>query len=462
MTDHGIYEKDKFILNITGVNKMTDKLRKASTMEEAVSVLMPEPLKPEEMAEFYIQTDEVRDENCPATEEIKLKLRREPPCKILFAGHRGSGKSTELVRLEQEIKDEYYVIKFSVREHLDVFNLEYSDLILLMIERIFRKAGEDGYIKNEKLMEAIYEWFTIITRTKTEEQGSEAQAEVGVGVPEFLSKIYGIMARVTSMIKLSASDRTEIRQEVHLRILQLKTNCDAIINEINNKLSPTGKKLLVIVEDLDKVELNKLNEIFFQHSGILSEIGTRIIYTVPIFLTNSNKRKILDGRFSIVTLPMIKICEMDGGVYGEGRERLRRIVWSRIEKDILEEDLLNEAIGKTGGVIRDLFKTLDIAASSALVKKMDRIEEGQLKYGLNRVKRDYKSSIVGEKELKVETADLYRELTEIYINKKKELPFDDKLMILLNSQALIEYNGVQWYGIHPLVVELLYDFGYMK
>ncbi len=157
---------------------MNGNLRKAATMEEAVGVLMPEPLKPEEMEEFYIQTDEVRDENCPATEEIKLKLIKEHSGKILFAGHRGSGKSTELVRLEQEIKDEYYVIKFSVREHLDIFNLEYSDLILLMIERIFKKAGEDGYIQDEKLIEAVYDWFSIITKTWTEEQKSDAKAQV--------------------------------------------------------------------------------------------------------------------------------------------------------------------------------------------------------------------------------------------------------------------------------------------
>ncbi len=147
---------------------------------------------------------------------------------------------------------------------------------------------------------------------------------------------------------------------------------------------------------------------------------------------------------------MIKICEMDGGAYEEGRESLRRIIWSRIEKGLLEEDLLDEAISKTGGVIRDAFKTLDIAASSALMKKIDKIEKKQLEYGLNRVKRDYKSSIVGEKELKIDTDDLYKELARIYTGNKKELPFDDKLMILLNSQALIEYNGVQWYGYTPL------------
>jgi len=435
-------------------------LKKAENIQEAVNVFEPGPLKVEELKDFYIQTDDVRDEISPTVDEIKLHLRNERPCKILFAGHRGSGKSTELVRLQSQIEDEFYIIKFSVSDHLDLYNLEYSDLILLLIERIFKQASDDGYIRNEKLIQTIYDWFSIITKIETKSTDSTARAEAGVGTPSILDKLLCVMARLTAEIKFSSGNKVEIQKNIKQRISQLKTNCDVIINEIQQNLS--NRKLLVIIEDLDKVELPRLNELFYKHSGILSEINTRIIYTVPIFLLNSQYRNMLQNRFCIVTLPMIKINQINGKHYESGRNRLKEIVYSRIEKNLLKYELLDNVIGKTGGVIRDLFKVLEVASTASLFNKKSEMEEKYLLYGLNRVKNDYNSSIVGEKELKITTQDLYDELKRIYNSGKKTLPYDDNLAVLLNSQALVEYNGEKWFDIHPLVVDLMKDLGYIE
>ena len=49
-----------------------------------------------------------------AIEKVKLNLcySNNPYMKILFMGHRGSEKSTELYRLKEQIKSEYEVINF--------------------------------------------------------------------------------------------------------------------------------------------------------------------------------------------------------------------------------------------------------------------------------------------------------------------------------------------------------------
>ena len=34
------------------------------------------------------------------------------------------------------------------------------------------------------------------------------------------------------------------------------------------------------------------------------------------------------------------------------------------------------------------------------------------------------------------------------------------VQVLLQSCALVEYNGKRWLGVHPLVIEFLKDLGY--
>jgi len=198
---------------------------------------------------------------------------------------------------------------------------------------------------------------------------------------------------------------------------------------------------------------------FYKHSRVLSEIKTRIIYTVPIFLLNSPYMSLLQRNFYIVTLPIIKTKKMNGDIYLRGIDRIREIVLRRVESDIFEPGVLEKAIDKTGGVLRDVFKVLDIAASSAHYGKKEKIDKKDLDYGLNRVKNDYNSSIVGDKELGISTEDLYNELIRIYKGKIKRLPYSDVLALLIYSQAIIEYeNGARWFDIHPLVIELLENF----
>ncbi len=58
-------------------------------------------------------------------------IAHKAPCKqyILFTGHRGCGKSTELLRMAEYLHhpDRYYVIHLDCLGKLDINNLKYSD-----------------------------------------------------------------------------------------------------------------------------------------------------------------------------------------------------------------------------------------------------------------------------------------------------------------------------------------------
>ncbi|MDP2975581.1 MAG: hypothetical protein Q8N45_05140, partial [Anaerolineales bacterium] len=97
------------------------------------------PLKPGKNGEpnpFYIN----RPENPIAELEDALLAPFYRPPKFFFSGHRGCGKSTELLHLMSNavIQKKYWPINFSIREEADIIDLDFRDVLLAVGGRMFR------------------------------------------------------------------------------------------------------------------------------------------------------------------------------------------------------------------------------------------------------------------------------------------------------------------------------------
>ena len=103
-----------------------DLLQPAKNIEDVISICDPRrPLSSgEEINAFYV------DRGSTVRDEIRLQLeindlKRGIPVKFLLTGHKGSGKSTELNYLCNEISDRYFIVKvgFGLRpdiSHVDI------------------------------------------------------------------------------------------------------------------------------------------------------------------------------------------------------------------------------------------------------------------------------------------------------------------------------------------------------
>jgi len=79
------------------------------------------------MKSYYVER---HDE---ALAEMKESLLTEDnPLKILFTGHIGSGKSTELNKLlcDEEILQDFIVAPFSILKDYDPYDISYQDILL--------------------------------------------------------------------------------------------------------------------------------------------------------------------------------------------------------------------------------------------------------------------------------------------------------------------------------------------
>ena len=147
------------------------------------------PLKPSELGvpnPFYVS----RPENpiSELTDGLLAPFFRPP--KFFFSGHRGCGKSTELLHLmaNQEIQKKYWPINFSIRDEADIIDLDFRDVLLAIGGRLFRSYHEQGGKLPEQLLRELNSWRGKVEQeTKTVVDGRVADYEASAAINTFFS-----------------------------------------------------------------------------------------------------------------------------------------------------------------------------------------------------------------------------------------------------------------------------------
>ena len=110
-------------------------------------------------------------------EAIKIYLiNNSTDTKILFSGHRGSGKTSTLSKLacDAEIQKTFFVVKFSIKDELNVADITYTDLLVAIGHRLYEegKAWLDS-----KLKEDLDKWSAEVSRvtTNADQSGSTSR-----------------------------------------------------------------------------------------------------------------------------------------------------------------------------------------------------------------------------------------------------------------------------------------------
>lgn len=221
-------------------------------------------LEGDELDSCYVDAFEGRGDN--PVMSLKRRLLNNPGGKlqILFSGYRGCGKSTELNKLQQEISNDFMVLNFSIREELDLVNLNYVELFVITMEKLFDVVAEYNIRINPQLFKSVSEWSRTVEiekiRVLTGEASLEAGLEAEVSVPLF-ARFFGKMRTAANA---SASTKKNIIESIEPRLSDLLGHCNDLVREVKSKLPEIGKKgLIIIIEDLDKLSIEKSEELFF-------------------------------------------------------------------------------------------------------------------------------------------------------------------------------------------------------
>jgi energy-coupling factor transporter ATP-binding protein EcfA2 len=421
----------------------------ARTINDFLNAFELDPLKEDELNQFY----------CDGTIEFRTGDKRKSPiadiideCTIpklnnsfLLMGHRGCGKSTELNKMAVELTAQgYFVKKIDCKQELDLFNIEHTDLLVLMGEALIDIADKTHCCLPKKLEEEIYHFWDIKETEGVFEESSGIGVEAGIEIKPSIPFFVSLFTTLTTDLKYNEIQRESHRSRVKSRssgwILLLKELSDIITRKLK------GKQPILIFEELDKINPETAWEIFEKYSSTLTAVSFPVIYTFPIALYYSPRFNALKSYFKDKCFPMIKQKDDEGHDFPAGTEIIMQIVKKRADLSLFEADTLERMIQKTGGSLRDLFEAIQQSARTAKRGGLTHISMEDVNLALT----ELKSSLTRRIERKN-----YAFLANIYQGNREGIESQEMLLEMLNAGIVLEYNGKRWHDLHPLIADFL-------
>ena len=306
------------------------------------------------------------------------------------------------------------------------------------------KIAEENKINiPNSLSEKIYDFFKkveFITENKEEDNfriGGGIEANTG----DFLPKLLNIFIKLKGEIKYGTSKRKIIRENLQNNVSNWLQN----IYELKDIIFRKQQKLpILIFEDIDKIP-NPQDALVIFNNSILSNLQFPVIFTFPISVAFSGEFTSIRNQYNVHFLPMIKTHDKNNDDYIKGINIIKKIIYSRAEENLFEDKAITLLIKKTGGILREVFKSINKAAFRANKRGAEKVETEDIKRALLELKSDYVRPVV--------TGD-YDILLEIHQTKQEKINVD-KLLEYLQAQIVLEYNGEHWFDVHPLVLEFI-------
>jgi len=377
----------------------------------------------------------------------------------LLTGHRGCGKSTELLRLKARLEEAgYVVIYFEADEDLDVNDIIYSDLLLAIARRVESQLREEyGIQLDSQLLDSVQRWFADVLYTedgwRQVERELTAEAELGVGLPAGVPLLARLLARVTGQIKTGRAIRQELRRKLDPQISLLIENLNLLIRRAIVQLRHLGRQgLVLLIDNLDRITLRLLDTgrtshetLYIDHGEQLRALACHAVYTVPISMVYSPTASQLKAIFPHCwVVPMVKIAQPEGGDHPEGLARLREMLARRIDLEALfTEEAMDYLCRSCGGHPRDLMRLVTYACIYAPRDCWPRpIDLEVAQRAMAELVEEY-SRLIPEAH--------YPKLARVHLRHEVENDADHQLM-LYNLSVLEYLNGPPpWHDVHPAV-----------
>lgn len=452
--------------------------RQAITLRDALKILTPKPLlTQEELIDFY--SDEpnlVRGDDKIAHIKLGLSVADdENPYKAFLIGHSGTGKSTELSRLPGEMQGQFRFVRFDIREELDPVNFRPFDVLLLMMIKLVEETsrsieeGGAGCQPSEELLENIWNWYHSKTVTITNKRAGEVKAEASIGTPKetWWPKIVSLFASIRGEIKLSADREDKIVNYRLSRLYELIELINALLAECNELLrDANGCSWVFIGENFDKpgIPRARIEDLFLNYSNILQDIETHLIFNIPLSLVYSEKGAQLP-RLSggTITIPDTPVFHPDHKPHGAGRAAMVDVLDKRMQSDLFDPEQQNRLIVASGGNIRQLLEVTSAAARFAILRNAPgpRIGKPDVDRAIADMKKEFEGKLGTDPsdEVPLTWTEKADKLLQIYDQKPEARIRDAKLHSLLRAGAVQEFNGNWWFGLHPIVVDILHEQG---
>ncbi|MCG8366129.1 MAG: P-loop NTPase fold protein [Pseudanabaenales cyanobacterium] len=375
----------------------------------------------------------------------------------LYAGHRGAGKSTELLRLKQNLESQgCFVVYFAAIGEdgdIDPEDAQYTDILLACTRHLLEGLTAADPTPLLSWLRDRWNAFQEVAQTEIQFES----LDIGAQIQQF--------ANLSTSIRAVPSLRQAIRNQVEPHTVTLLQALNEFIADGKNKLPPDRSQLVVIADNLDRIVpirqddgRSNHDDIFLDRSEQLKNLDCHLVYTIPISMVYSNRANDLKDTYgNPELLPMIMVQLPNGELYEPGFNKVKQVIANRVNPFAPEADLETDIFDSA-----DTLQKLCLASGGHVRELLLLMKEA-----LNWVD-DLPIPAKAIRRAITETRDTYRRTVEkeqwsalANVAKSLSIENDETHRSLLFRSCLMEYRYFDdhdemqcWYDVHPLIKKI--------
>lgn len=377
----------------------------------------------------------------------------------LFSGNRGTGKTTELMRLAEQLKQQNCEVFYL--NMLEYFNpttpLEVTDFLICVLggfsekiaARFGKNPGDHGF----------FERVGNFLKSEVKIEGLELEAGGG---------------DVTANLKMSLQQDPTFKQKLqdgtrgHVARLVQQAREFALeaVNEIRRHAP--NRKIVLIVDSVEQLRgvgdsksvakvFESVENLFSGHADKLKFPPLYMVCTVPPYLSalaGSLASLYSGGKiYMLSSVHVYKCCPPDGGEpvqSDDGLQAMLEIVAKRFPEwnEFFTPEQLRRLAANSGGDLRDYFRLVKLCIPQALYQRLLPLPDAVIASAENDLRNDMPLA-----------RDDRNWLKKIQQSHQRELDSRDKLpdfARLTEGKYILNYrNGTDWFDVHPLLRDIV-------
>jgi AAA ATPase domain len=386
----------------------------------------------------------------------KIQRSNHPTCQ-LYTGHRGVGKSTELLRLKEDLEHNHYFVVYFAADEQDIEpqDTEYADILLACTRHLVEAI-------QLKMPNPLLDWMKSRWQAMKDLALTEVAFE-GLSLESQISQF----AKITANLRAVPDMRREVRQKINANTTSLISALNDFIAAAVKTLPADCRGLVIIADNLDRIvesrrkgELSNYDEIYLNRSELLRGLKCHVIYTVPIAMVYSERATKLEDTYDKTdVLPMVMVRNPDNSPNTIGIGKLRELITKRLEL-----------------IDPHLAETLDsqVFESAAVLERLCVMSGGHVRNLMQLIQRaldwtDVLPITAEAAQIAIEEArDTYRLAIQEHqwqtlarVCYSKQANNNQQTLRLLLNRCLLEYRYYdankrlqRWYNVHPLIEEI--------
>ncbi len=370
------------------------------------------------------------------SEQLHLDIEATEKIKLLVAGQRGMGKTTELRRLVQLLEN----------ANINVFFIQFGSLEAishpLLIQEMVTKVLETTKMKiNTKLRKKLSDWYSEEEIEESTSEGSEGSASIG-GNLVILKGSKGVKhARSTSSIQ-----KKKVKRDLH-------TLFELFNDLLNEARKHSSKRIVFIVDDIDKIQdATSIEKTFVQNSHLIDLIDAPCVFTVPISYTTSATVRIAALPYSeIYRVPAVALSDRNGKRVEPAYDFMREVMKRRMPFNPVPIEMIDLILELSGGVLIDAMRLVRGVCRSCVLDPKKTVDAAMIDREFTRLVDDYKFVF--------NSVDQWTWLSKVCnASDRSVILTTPNLPELLYKMIVIEYRDENlWFDLHPAARRLYRD-----